>query len=298
MGDSESVIKQINVVYMTKDPKLCFYRGTNVEIMNTFLQNNLVDTPRKHNILSYSLEMFANTCKLPFQPNHQYTYEVKHTLAIKNNLKNQQVFTNYQQINNFLTLEEEFVNSNIDTNITLDPDFKNEIEINEIEDENIDRFHTTKFAKLDVENLNEVEFDETIEEDSEVINLKDNFLPKGLTPLEDLFDSNVVPRKPNMEPLKFDIKECNIGTRENPKLIKLLNSLPPIEKVKFLELLKEFKDVFTWGYEDLKSYETNIIQHTIPIKKTSNLSDKRIGGLIPSYCLLLKRKSKVCMRPR
>lgn len=31
MGDSELVIKQINVVYMTKDPRLSFYRGTIVE---------------------------------------------------------------------------------------------------------------------------------------------------------------------------------------------------------------------------------------------------------------------------
>ena len=59
--------------------------------------------------------------------------------------------------------------------------------------------------------------DETIDEDTEVINLKDNFLPKGLTPLEDLFDLNDIPRKPKMEPLKSDIEECNIGTKENPK---------------------------------------------------------------------------------
>ena len=75
---------------------------------------------------------------------------------------------------------------------------------------------------------------------TEVINLKDKFLPKGLTPLEDLFDSNDVPRKPKMEPLRSDIEECNIGTDENPKLIKLSKSLPPTEKVKCIELLKEF----------------------------------------------------------
>jgi len=38
MGDSELVIKQINVVYMTRDPRLGFYRGTVVEILNTFLE--------------------------------------------------------------------------------------------------------------------------------------------------------------------------------------------------------------------------------------------------------------------
>lgn len=182
-------------------------------------------------------------------------------------MKNWQVFANDQQINNFLTLEEEFVNSNIDIDITLDPDFKDEIEINEIEDGKIDRFHPTKFTKFDVQNLKQVEIDEIINEYSEIINLKDNIFPKGLTPLEDLFDSSDVPRKPKMEPLKSDIEECNIGTKENPKLIKLSKSLPPTEKVKYLELLKEFQDIFAWSYEDLKYYDTSIIQHIIPIKE-------------------------------
>ena len=61
-----------------------------------------------------------------------------------------------------------------------DLDFKYEIEINEIEDEKIDRFHPTKFTKLDVENLKQFEISEIINEDPKIINLKDNFFPKGL----------------------------------------------------------------------------------------------------------------------
>ena len=275
MGDSKLVIKQIKAVYMTKDPRLSFYKGTIIEILNTFLETKVVVIPRKHNMQARSLAMFASTCKIPFKPSHQYTAEFRHRPAIPDNLKNWQVFTNEQQINNFLTLEEEFVNSNVDTDITLDPDFKDEIEINEIEDEKIDRFHPTKFTKLDVKNLKQVKIDEIINEDSEIFYLKDNCLPKGLTPLEDMFDSNNVPRKPNMEPLKSDI-ECNIGTKENPKLIKLSKSLPRTEKVKYLELLKEFQDVFAWSYEDLNSYNTNIIQHTIPIKENHKPFGKKL----------------------
>jgi len=88
MGDSELVIKQINVVYMTKDPRLSFYRGTIVEIMNTFLETKLAVIARKHNMQAHSLAMFASTCKLLFQPNHQYTAEVKHRPVIPDNLKN------------------------------------------------------------------------------------------------------------------------------------------------------------------------------------------------------------------
>ena len=102
--------------------------------------------------------------------------------------------------------------------------------------------------------------------EAEVIQLKDNFLPTGLTPLEDIFDSNDVPRKPKMQPLNASIEDCDIGTVEKPKIIKLSASLPPDQKPKYIDLFKVFQDVFAWGYEDLKSYDTSVIQHTIPLK--------------------------------
>ena len=40
----------------------------------------------------------------------------------------------------------------------------------------------------------------------------------------------------------------------------------PGERNKFISLFKQYKDVFSWTYEDLKTYDTNIIQHVIPIK--------------------------------
>ncbi len=162
MGDSKLVIKQIDVVYMTKDPRLSYYRGTIVEIINTFLETKLPVIPRKHNMEAHSLEMFASTCKLPFQPNHQYTTEVRHKLAIPDNLENWQIFFDDKQINNFLISEEEFVNNNIDTSTSIDPNIKNEIELNQIEGEEIDRFHPTKFTNFNVENLEQVDIDEII----------------------------------------------------------------------------------------------------------------------------------------
>jgi hypothetical protein len=50
-------------------------------------------------------------------------------------------------------------------------------------------------------------------------------------------------------------------------MVKLSKSLPPKQKLKYIELFKEYSDVFAWGYEDLKAYDTSIIQHRIPIKE-------------------------------
>ena len=84
-------------------------------------------------------------------------------------------------------------------------------------------------------------------------------MSKRLAPLEDIFDSNDVARKPKMEPLRLDIEECNIGTEEKPKLIKISKALPAAKKLKYISLFKKFQDVFSWSYEDLKSYDTSII---------------------------------------
>ena len=124
----------------------------------------------------------------------------------------------------------------------------------------------TVFIQSDIDILEKVDIEEIIEEEIDMLDLKDNFLPKGLTPLEDLFYSNDVPKKPKMEPVRSHIEECNIGIELKPKMIKLYKSLPPWEKEQYINILNEYQDVFAWSYEDLKPYDTNIIQHKIPIK--------------------------------
>lgn len=80
-------------------------------------------------------------------------------------------------------------------------------------------------------------------------------------------DFNDVAQKPKMELMGAEVQDCNIGTKENPNIVNISKSLPPEEEHKYIDLLKEHFDVFTWGYKDLKAYDTNSIQHTIPIKE-------------------------------
>ena len=68
--------------------------------------------------------------------------------------------------------------------------------------------------------------------DLEVLQCKDNIFPRGLAPLEELFDFNNVARNPKMESTKTDIDECNIGSEEEPKMIKLSKTLPALVKQK------------------------------------------------------------------
>jgi hypothetical protein len=59
------------------------------------------------------------------------------------------------------------------------------------------------------------------------LQLKNNFIPKGLVPLEKLFDRNYVIIKPIVLPKDDNSEECNIRTEKEPKLIRLSNRIPP-----------------------------------------------------------------------
>ena len=100
-----------------------------------------------------------------------------------------------------------------------------------------------------------------------MLQTKDKNIPQGLAPLEDLFDFDDVAKNPTIEHADSDVEECNIGTEDKPKMIKLAKSLPTNMKKKYIDLFKEFIDVFSWSYEDLRAYDTNIIQHNIPLKE-------------------------------
>jgi len=43
----------------------------------------------------------------------------------------------------------------------------------------------------------------------------------------------------------------------------------PKERKVVVRIFRQYRDVFAWTYNDLKKYDTQIIQHIIPIKKRS-----------------------------
>jgi hypothetical protein len=92
--------------------------------------------------------------------------EVKCRPTVLENIRYWQVFGNDEQIDDFLQSKNEFECANID--VYSDDDSVN---------------------KLDSEEINEKD------ENSYILQLKNNILPRGLVPLEELFDFNVVEKK-------------------------------------------------------------------------------------------------------
>jgi len=56
--------------------------------------------------------------------------------------------------------------------------------------------------------------------------------------------------------------------------------------------MKEFLDVFSWSYEDLKVYDTNIIQHTIPFKEDQKPFKRKLRRINSLLLPLIEKEVK------
>ena len=102
-------------------------------------------------------------------------------------------------------------------------------------------------------------------ESIEIIDVADGPLPKGIVPLENLFDQNDMYKGKPSNKISEEIIECNIGTKESLKLIKFGKGTMTDERENITTLIREFNDVFAWSYEDMKAYQEDIIQQAIPL---------------------------------
>jgi hypothetical protein len=56
--------------------------------------------------------------------------------------------------------------------------------------------------------------------------------------------------------------------------------------------MKEFLDVLAWSYDDLKFYETSIIQHVIPIKEDHKPFKHKLRRIDPLLLPLIEKELK------
>ena len=110
--------------------------------------------------------------------------------------------------------------------------------------------------------------DDELEDEDRIINLKTHTIPNGMVELEHIFDhdESVLNR---METQEKGIKQCdsyNLGNDEEPKMVQIEKACNQQERDSMLKLLTEYIDFISWSYEELKTYDPEIITHDIPLK--------------------------------
>ena len=161
---------------------------------------------------------------------------------------------------------------------TLSRDYENMIIEEEEEEEKAETVKIEELPDVELQNNNEI-FNHL--GDKEIIQLKSNSFPKGVIPLEELFDQNDIAKALGVISAGTKVEDFNIGTKEDPKLIKISKTLPHKARVEYIALLKKYSKVFAWKYEDLKVYDTSVIQHTIPIKEGAKPFKQKLKRINP-----------------
>ena len=63
-----------------------------------------------------------------------------------------------------------------------------------------------------------------------------------------------------------DYNKINIRTETEPKFIKIGKGTSEKERNILINLVKEYRDVLAFTYDELKAYREDVFQHTIPLK--------------------------------
>jgi hypothetical protein len=208
-----------------------------------------------------SLAVSASNFIITIPPKIKYDVEVKYMPSIVDNVKYWKVFEDDLELKFFFETVDEF------SSLHIDQDHDSEVTP-----------HADVF-------LNKIS-------NHHIVQLPSNHIPKGLVPLERLFDENDVAVKGKVSIDDADINECNLGTEKNPKYVKLSSSLLEEKRVEYTKLLKEFADIFTWTYEDLRTYDTSIIDHKIPLKEDTKPFGQKLRQINPMFLPVMEKEVK------
>jgi hypothetical protein len=197
-GDSELIIHQLKNIYQAKQQRLKQYRNEVWDFVeNFFLAFNITFIQRSLNQQADSLALAASNFKTPILPNLRFEVEVRHRPSIPDNIKNWQVFKDDQEIKIFLETIDEF------SAISIDQE-------NENDDEEV---HSADIFQNNIVG-------------HKIIELKTNHFPKGLVPLERLFDHNDVSKKFVIQTEEVEVVDCDISSDSKPKMVRLSKKLP------------------------------------------------------------------------
>jgi hypothetical protein len=128
--------------------------------------------------------------------------------------------------------------------------------------------------------------------------LKINQIPKGLIPLERLFNQDDIPLRSTLQPQPEEFEDCDIGTKENPRLVKLSKYLSLETKSKYTEFLRKYKDVFAWSYDELRTCDTSIIKHKIPLKLGGKPFKQKLRQINPMLLPVIEKEVKNSWTPK
>ena len=88
----------------------------------------------------------------------------------------------------------------------------------------------------------------------------------------------------------LNYKTVNLGNEQNPQLINIGLTCSPKEERDLVKLCKELKDVFAWTYDDLKTFDSSIMQHNIPLNPDIKTYQQNLRKMHPTLEPSIKKE--------
>lgn len=156
-GDVHLIIQQVNITFQAKHPRLKAYRDEVWRLKDSFGYFCISYIPRAKNHLVDSLVVSASLFIHPMPPRLVYEVKMKYRPSLPDNVQHWKVFDDDYELNRFLQVIDEFSETKIDQ------------------------------EKEALEESPKPQLRNKINKDS-IVQLPSNHIPKGLIPLERLFD--------------------------------------------------------------------------------------------------------------
>lgn len=100
--------------------------------------------------------------------------------------------------------------------------------------------------------------------------------------LEILFDNQDRERLSTTVSHPNDLEEINLRTKTSPKKVYIGKKMSPKVRKMLIDLLRKFRHVFAWSYDDLRAYIEDLFQHEIPLKEGAKPFRKKQRPINPT----------------
>jgi hypothetical protein len=250
-GDCEIIIRQVRNTIHYNSTHLRNYQQEVHRLMEHFEAFNIKMIPKTNNILVDSLATAASRLSpLEDYEASWFIVELFYKPLVPNNISNWKVFEGDEQIMKFLTNQDNF-----------------------------------KYLAIDDEVFQEQSIETNLRTDQPIDKLMYHMITKGIANLENLFDLRERFKGSKNAKTKSSCpmhETINLGTLENPKNINLGKTISKEERKAYLKIFRQYQDFFAWSYRDMKTYDTRIIQHIIPLNPKVKPFQQKLWKYHPS----------------
>ncbi|XP_047172662.1 uncharacterized protein LOC124840622, partial [Vigna umbellata] len=91
-----------------------------------------------------------------------------------------------------------------------------------------------------------------------------------------------------LKPHQEEVEIFNVGENSERKEVKIGTGMQKEVKEELCALLKEFRDVFAWSYDDMPGLDTDIVQHRLPLKPECPPVKQKLRRMKPEISLKIK----------